>query len=238
MAATVTPTNDYSATADNYGRAEFTGTMYLAFRDVPWLISQHASGTSALDYGCGAGRSSRLLKRLGFQVTGVDISESMLETARELDPAGDYRNIEPARLPFPDASFDLAFSSLVFFEIPSIAGMTEAAAEIRRVLKPGGAFILLIGAEELYAHEWLTVMVDYPENRGCKSADAVRVFLTEVGLELTDYYWTDADYRKVLAGAGLTIVRLHQPMGSPEAGYTWINEHKVPSFSIYVARKP
>jgi len=231
-------TNDYSETADEYGRAEFTGTMYLAFRDVPWLISQHAPCGRALDYGCGAGRSSRLLKRLGFEVSGVDISDAMLETARELDPAGDYRKIEPARLPFPDATFDLAFSSLVFFEIPTVAGMTEAAAEIRRVLKPGGAFILLIGAEELYAHEWLTVKVDYPENRGCKSGDAVRVFLTEVGLELTDYYWTDADYRKVFADAGLTVVRLHQPMGSEADGYPWINEHKVPSFSIYVARKP
>lgn len=232
------PTNDYSDTADDYGRAEITGTMYLAFRDVPWLISQHASGGRALDYGCGAGRSSRLLKRQGFQVTGVDISDAMLDTARELDPAGEYLKIEPACLPFPDGSFDLAFSSLVFFEIPTVAGMTEAAAEIRRVLKPGGVFILLIGAEELYAHEWLTVKVDYPENRDCKSGDAVRVFLTEVGLELVDYYWTDADYRKVFADAGLTVVRLHQPMGSPEDGYPWINEHKVPSFSIYVARKP
>ena len=231
------PTNDYSDTADDYGRAEFTGTMYLAFRDVPWLISQHAAGGRALDYGCGAGRSSRLLKRLGFEVTGVDISDAMLDTARELDPAGEYLKIEPAHLPFPDGSFDLAFSSLVFFEIPTVAGMTEAAAEIRRVLKSGGVFILLIGAEELYAREWLTVKVDYPENRDCKSGDAVRVFLTEVGLELVDYYWSDADYRKAFAGAGLTVVRLHQPMGSPEDGYPWINEHKVPPFSIYVARK-
>ncbi len=231
------PTNDYSDTADDYGRAEFTGTMYLAFRDVPWLISQHAAGGRALDYGCGAGRSSRLLKRQGFEVTGVDISDAMLDTARELDPAGEYLKIDPARVPFPDSSFDLAFSSLVFFEIPTVAGMTEAAAEIRRVLKPGGVFILLIGAEELYANEWLTVKVDYPENRDCKSGDAVRVFLTEVGLELVDYYWTDADYRKVFAGAGLTVVRLHQPMGSESDGYPWINEHKVPSFSTYVARK-
>jgi SAM-dependent methyltransferase len=232
------PTNDYSGTADDYGRAEFTGTMYLAFRDVPWLISQYATGGKALDYGCGAGRSSRLLKRLGFEVTGVDISDAMLETARELDPGGDYRRIDPARIPLDDGSVDLAFSSLVFFEIPTIAGMTEAAAEIRRVLKPGGVFVLLIGAERLYDFEWLTVKVDYPENRGCKSGDTVRVFLPEVGLELTDYYWTDADYRRVFEGAGLQVVRLHQPMGSPDDGYPWINEHKVPSFSIYVARKP
>ncbi|MEN3973523.1 class I SAM-dependent methyltransferase [Emcibacter sp. SYSU 3D8] len=237
MSTAAGPTNDYSDTADEYGRAEFTGTMYLAFRDVPWLISQCASGSRALDYGCGAGRSSRLLKRLGYEVTGIDISDAMLEAARELDPGGDYRRIEGGRIPLPGDSVDLAFSSLVFFEIPTLEGMTEAAAEIRRVLKPGGVFVLLIGAERLYDFEWLTVKVDYPENRNCQPGNAVRVFLTEVGLELTDYYWTDADYRTMFADAGLQVVRLHQPMGSEADGYPWINEHKVPSFSIYVARK-
>ncbi len=233
----MTLTNDYAETADQYGRAEFTGTMYLAFRDVPDLIAGHVVGSAALDYGCGAGRSSRLLKRQGLTVTGVDISDAMLETARELDPDGTYVKIAAGVLPFAAACFDMAFSSLVFFEIPTIAEMTATAAEIARVLRPGGVFILLIGAEELYAHEWATVKVDYPENRDCRSGDAVRVFLSEVGLELTDYYWTDADYRQVFADAGLSVVQLHQPLGTAGDGQAWINEDKVPPFSIYVARK-
>jgi ubiquinone/menaquinone biosynthesis C-methylase UbiE len=237
MSATGAPTNDYQDMADEYGRAEFTGTMYLAFRDVPSLIAEYVSGRRALDYGCGTGRSSRLLKQQGLDVTGVDISDAMLAQARGADSGGSYTKIDSARLPFPDDSFDMAFSSLVFFEIPTIAGMTEVAAEIRRVLRPGGVFILLIGAEELYAHEWLTVKVDYPENPNCRSGDAVRVFLPEVGLELTDYYWTDADYRKMFADACLTVERLHQPMGTPADGYPWINEDKIASFSIYVARE-
>ena len=133
------PTNDYSDTAGQYGEAEFVGVIYLAFRDVPMLIERYATGTRALDYGCGAGRATRLLKREGLDAVGVDISEAMLAVARENDPQGDYRQIESGVIPFENESFDLAFSSFVFFEIPSVAEMTKAAADIRRVLKPGGA---------------------------------------------------------------------------------------------------
>jgi len=37
------------------------------------------------------GRSTRFLRQLGFEVTGVDIAEDMIRKARELDPSGDYR---------------------------------------------------------------------------------------------------------------------------------------------------
>jgi SAM-dependent methyltransferase len=231
------PANDYTDTAGQYGEAEFVGVIYLAFRDVPALIAEHVEGTRALDYGCGAGRSTRLLKRQGLDATGVDISPAMLEVARAEDPEGAYEHIESGRLPFSANGFDLVFSSFVFFEMSSLAEMTRVATEIRRVLRPGGVFILLIGAEELYDHEWTTVKVDFPENRGRKSGDAVRVYLTDVELELTDYYWTDADYRKMFADAGLTVERLHQPLGVPEDGIDWITEDKVPPFSLYVVRK-
>ncbi|MBI1180770.1 MAG: methyltransferase domain-containing protein [Alphaproteobacteria bacterium] len=231
------PANDYSETAGQYGSAEFVGVIYLAFRDVPALIAEHVDGVRALDYGCGAGRSTRLLKRQGLEATGVDISGSMLAEARRHDPSGDYRQIDSGRLPFDDGSFDLAFSSFVFFEIPSLDEMARVAAEIRRVLRPGGVLILLIGADELYDHEWTTVKVDFPENRTRRSGDAVRVYLTDIGLELVDYYWTDADYRQMFARAGLTVERLHQPLGTPADGIDWITEDKVPPFSLYVARK-
>jgi SAM-dependent methyltransferase len=70
---------DDSERAKAYAALEFPGTYYLAFRDIPALIKKHVRGTRALDFGCGTGRSSRLLRDLGLSVVGVDISEPMLD---------------------------------------------------------------------------------------------------------------------------------------------------------------
>ena len=57
--------------ADAYATLEFANTYYLAYRDLPAIMSEHVTGTKVLDFGCGAGRSTRSLRKLGFNVTGV-----------------------------------------------------------------------------------------------------------------------------------------------------------------------
>jgi predicted TPR repeat methyltransferase len=54
----------------------------LAYRDLPRIISEHVKGRKAIDFGCGAGRSTRFLRRIGFDVVGVDIAEDMIKKAR------------------------------------------------------------------------------------------------------------------------------------------------------------
>ena len=71
-----------------YADLEFPGTYYLAFRDLPGLLRKYVCGTRALDFGCGAGRSTRFLRALSFEVIGVDVSEAMLDQARGRDPRG------------------------------------------------------------------------------------------------------------------------------------------------------
>lgn len=56
---------DDTARARACAELEFPGTYYLAFRDIPALIARHVTGHRALDFGCGAGRSTRLLGDLG-----------------------------------------------------------------------------------------------------------------------------------------------------------------------------
>ena len=77
--------------AEAYSTLEFPGTYSLAFRDLPPMLRTHVQGTRALDFGCGAGRSTRFLRALGFEVVGVDIAAHMIERARERDPEGEYR---------------------------------------------------------------------------------------------------------------------------------------------------
>ena len=71
--------------AESYSKLEFPNTYYLAYRDLPDIIAEHVRGKRALDFGCGTGRSTRFLKKLGFDVIGIDISGDMLEIARNLD---------------------------------------------------------------------------------------------------------------------------------------------------------
>jgi hypothetical protein len=60
---------DDAKRAEAYAKLEFPSTYYLAFRDLPAIIAEHVTGHTALDFGCGAGRSRRFLKNLGFNAT-------------------------------------------------------------------------------------------------------------------------------------------------------------------------
>jgi len=104
--------------ADAYASLEFANTYYLAYRDLSAIISQHVAGTKALDFGCGAGRSSRFLQKLGFNVMGVDISEDMLRIARAGNLSGDYRLVPGDNFSeFGVGSFDLVLSAFTFDNI-------------------------------------------------------------------------------------------------------------------------
>ncbi len=72
------------------------------------------AGAAALDVGCGVGEVCvELARRVGphGQVAGVDLSEVMIRSARELSTASgqkiDFRVAGAGQLPFPDQSFDV-----------------------------------------------------------------------------------------------------------------------------------
>ena len=89
MTTEFTNVYDDRTRAEAYAALEFPGTYYLAFRDLPKIIHEHVRGPQALDFGCGAGRSTRFLRQLGFDTVGVDIAAPMLARARARDPEGD-----------------------------------------------------------------------------------------------------------------------------------------------------
>ncbi len=101
----------------------------------------------ALDFGCGVGRLTAALAVHFGSVTGVDISPSMLGHARDLHAADPRcRFVQNDRLDlqaFPSGSFDLVYSSLVLQHMPTaLAG--GYLAEFARVLRPGGAIVILV----------------------------------------------------------------------------------------------
>jgi ubiquinone/menaquinone biosynthesis C-methylase UbiE len=94
-------------------------------------------GQRALDVGCGPGAlTGELVKQLGSeQVAACDPSEPFVVVCAERNPGVDVRPGSAERVPFDDASFDVALSQLVlhFVSDPAAAGI-----EMARVVKPGG----------------------------------------------------------------------------------------------------
>src|SRR5271165_3120298 len=134
--------------ASAYATLEFANTYYLAFRDLPQILSAHVTGLRALDFGCGTGRSTRVLRKLGFDVIGVDISEDMLRIARTTDPSGDYRLVPGDNLnQFAAGSFDLVLCAFPFDNVPG-AMKTRIFRDLRRVLASTGTIVNLVSSPE------------------------------------------------------------------------------------------
>ena len=224
-----------------YAKLEFPGTYYLAYRDLPAIIAEHVNGKRALDFGCGAGRSTRFLKKLGFTAVGVDISMDMLKKARERDSGGDYRLIGDGDFSqFNDDTFDLVLSAFTFDNVPTLDKKVSSCNEIRRVLESEGRMVNLISSPEIYNHEWASFSTkDFPENKQAKSGDKVKIIQTDLEDKrpVVDVVWTDESYRIVYKTAGLAVVRKYEPLAREDEPYKWVNETKIAPWVIYVLKK-
>jgi SAM-dependent methyltransferase len=95
-----------------------------------------------LDLACGSGRHTRQLRHLGWTV-GLDLSPVLLRVARANDPEGPYVRADMRVVPFADHAFSLItnlFTSFGYFA--SDEEHQVVLAEVHRVLRPGGTFVL------------------------------------------------------------------------------------------------
>jgi SAM-dependent methyltransferase len=124
---------------------------YAGMRHVALAVLDRAlegrRGLRILDAGCGTGGTTIELRRFG-DVFGVDLAWEALEPARGRG-LRDLARASIEHLPFADASFDAATSFEVVYHL-GVASDTSALREIRRVIKPGGLFMLRVPA-----HDWL-----------------------------------------------------------------------------------
>lgn len=224
--------------AESYSKLEFPNTYYLAYRDLPEIISVHVTGNKAVDFGCGTGRSARFLKRLGFEVTGIDISSDMLSIARELDPSGDYHIVSDGKYSYlGEGKFDLVQSIFTFDNIPGWENRTTILAGLRDLLKPGGKIICLDSTPELYTNEWASFSnKDFPENWTAKTGDIVRDVMLDVDdrRPVEDIFWTVEDYHKLFNGAGLVVEETYKPLGYPDEPFKWVSETEIAPWIIFV----
>ena len=137
-----------------------------------------------LDIGCGSGWATRLLADYAAKgkVIGIDISDEMIQLARESSRSCanvDYEIASAEQLPFADKEFTHAFSmeSLYYYR-----NIPKALAEIHRVMKPGGLFVAVVDLywENEATHQWIDTLKVPVE---LLSADDYRSLFIDAGFE-------------------------------------------------------
>jgi SAM-dependent methyltransferase len=150
----------FDAIAGRYERAyapsaaESRERMARVLRDLP------PAPAGLLDLGVGTGRELTSLLDAGYEVTGVDVSPAMLERcARRARPIALVETDFWAPLPFGDRSFDAGVALHGTLAHPPDDGALPALArELRRLLRPGGVFVV-----EVPSPAWLdSVAADGP----------------------------------------------------------------------------
>ncbi|PLR99666.1 class I SAM-dependent methyltransferase [Bacillus sp. T33-2] len=104
---------------------------------VPFTKKIFPAGAKVCDLGCGDGYGSVKLSEAGYDVTGLDVSEEMLEKARSMSEgkAIQFLKRDISETGLPSSSFDalIAINSLEWTEKP-----LEVLTEMQRIVKPGG----------------------------------------------------------------------------------------------------
>jgi SAM-dependent methyltransferase len=183
-------TADYvSVTRDFYNEnAEAYARNTAQMLDLEWLekITSHIRpGGSILDVGSAGGRDSAWFASRGFEVTGIDISETMVALAAAAVPEARFSAMNLMHLDFPDESFDGIWCSCVLLHIPRADAPIAVRGLVSR-LRPSGFLYVLVkegnteGLEEDSRYGNAVKFSSYFE------AWEIRTMLKDSGLEIIE----------------------------------------------------
>jgi ubiquinone/menaquinone biosynthesis C-methylase UbiE len=152
--------------------------------EAEWLAGELPPGARVIDVGCGTGRPvAEVLVGAGHQVTGYDVSPTMVEIARRQVPGARFEVGDLRTLTQPTAGWDAVVASYSLLQLTR-AQIDAALAKFADWLAPGGIFLLV------------TVPVD------------VEGFDFEfMGQPVTISSYSPETYRERLTGLGLEVVR-------------------------------
>ena len=126
---------DFDKYADSYD-ASWKGSKSARFYDDLIRDMKINPGDCVLDVGCGTGTVLKYIaSKADIKGYGLDVSEKMLEVARDKNPDFEFVFGDCVNLPYEDASMDVVMACMAYHHFPDQKRFREEAF---RVLKPGG----------------------------------------------------------------------------------------------------
>jgi ubiquinone/menaquinone biosynthesis C-methylase UbiE len=198
-----------------------------------------------LEVGCGAAQCARWLLAAGADPVAIDLSAAMLARGREIGAATGLAvplvQADATRLPFADASFDLACSA--YGAVPFVADSAAVMAEVARVLRPGGRWVFSV------THPVRWSFPDDPGPGGLVAASSYwdRRPYVEQGADgratYVEHHRTIGDRVREITAAGLTVVDIVEPEWPGDLTRTWgawspLRGQIVPGTAIFVCERP
>lgn len=160
-----------------------------AFRDRVLRLAGIQPGESVLDVGCGTGTlaiaAARCVGPTG-SVVGIDASPEMIARAKKkamkAGAEAVFEHATAGALPFPDAHFDVALTTVMLHHLPRSARQ-QCVREVRRVLKPGGRVLAVdFGQPAASRRGWLARI----HRHGHVDVADLRGLVTEAGLTIVE----------------------------------------------------
>lgn len=202
-----------SQTADNY-------QVRVIWPNLKRLLALRP-GENVLDLACGNGYFSRFLVETGAKVTGVDVSAELIRRARARGPAAiNYSVLAAERLNLlADGLYDKAICVLA---IQNIEKVKETFAEVRRVLKSGGKFFLVLNHPAFrlpHASEWgydSVKKIQYRRLDQYLSESRAEIEMNpgagegQAKIKTISFHRPLQYYFKLLANAGFAVTRLEE----------------------------
>jgi len=137
----------YDQTATNWSRHRPSSLSDFTARPQVMALCEPLAGKVVLDLGCGEGYCTRMLSQRGARVLGLDLSERMIELARQAEdalPLGiQYDTADAVTADLGGACIDLVVAVFLFNYL-DVERMHQTMANVHRMLRPGGSFVFAV----------------------------------------------------------------------------------------------
>ena len=199
-----------------------------------------APGGRVADLGCGSGVFSEELRRQGYVVAGLDLCRELLAVGQRRFELVPFVTGDVEKLPFPDACLDGVLLSGIVHHLPDPGA---CAAEVYRVLKPGGAF-MAFDPNRLNPFMWLYrdraspfySNVGVTENERPVIPDEIAGIFAAAGFAVRTNFLSGLEYRYVASSLVRRILPIYNAIDSLLFSVPFLARHR--AFVLTSGTKP